>query len=484
MKTMHAVKLVFSLCCFMTSANAMQGKTHPATVNIDQYIKHLMQRHGIPGISLAVVKDDQVIYQKNHGLANLEHQVPVKDQSIFRVYSLTKLIVVTTVFQLVEQHKLSLQDPVAKYLSDLPPDWTNIRIVNLITHSSGLPDMAPFMEFQELTEAQATAVVFAKPLSTGLGETYDYNQTNYWLLRRIIEKVSATTLDELIATSQFNGEQETVFLSGDSRDIVVNRVTPYFPFRTGKMNIDHSYQQGKFLDAANALNLTLQQFIQWDRRLRHNELLTEQSKKTMWQLFNYSQSDKTFTHGWDQHNINGHVSYGFTGSLVTAYRTFPQQNMSIVLLSNGLKTYYNIDNSVNYLAGLVNAELMDPNNQVYEGLLQAALEQPAGGLVRTYHSYAKNNDYQAVDLESQLNSVGYSLLNLGKNKLAIEVLAFNVEQYPDSWNVYDSLAEAYEISQQFPLAIKYYSQALTLSSQVSNKHKDRLNQKIAALKAK
>ncbi len=452
------------------------------TQKIDHYIKHVMHRQGIPGANLAIIQNDQIIYQKSHGLANLEHQVPMSKDTIFRVYSVTKLMVVTGVFQLIEQNKLNLHDPITQLLPDLPKAWQQIQLKHLITHSSGLPDMAPFIDFQDLTEEQAVAVVTTQPLSTSAGERYDYNQTNFWLLRRIIEQVSRRSLDDFIINNQFPNAGSTVFFSGDSRQVVVGRATPYFPFRTGQMIIDHSYQQGKYLDAANALNLNLQQFMDWDRRLRHHQLLQADTQQQMWQLFAYSGSEKQFTHGWDRHVLKGQASYGFTGSLVTAYRVFPEQQLSLIMLSNGLEKYYNIDQIINHLAGLIDQQLAEPNNQVFEALLQAKLT--ATTAFETVFKQLKATPHHAdVNFESQINAVGYFLLNLAKNNQAIEVLAFNTRQYPESWNVYDSLAEAYERNQQFEQALPLYRKALVLSQQTSGQHVTRLNNKIAELQS-
>ena len=85
-----------------------------------------------------------IIFRKNFGNANLEHNVPIKDNSIFRVYSLTKLPIAVAIFQLIEQEKISIKDAIGKYLSNIPESWKTIQIQHLLTHSSGLPKMRSF----------------------------------------------------------------------------------------------------------------------------------------------------------------------------------------------------------------------------------------------------------------------------------------------------------------------------------------------------
>ncbi len=323
------------------------------STSLDQYIEDLMDRQGIPGLALAVVKNKQVIHRNNYGYANLEHQVPVSAQSIFRVYSLTKPLVAVALFQLIEKGKLSLEDKIDKYVSDLPEEWRTIQIKHLLSHSGGLPDMSPIPEFMDLTEEEAKKKVFLQDCKFKPGAEYDYNQTGFWLLQKVVEKIEGTSLAASISEHQFETPCDTAFFSSDSRDIVLDRATPYFPFTKGSLTIDHPYLQGNYAHALNGLNISLSAFIKWDQRLRNNELIAEETKELMWETFPYSKSNKTFTYGWDKRVVNEHSSYGFSGSLVTAYRIFPEQDLSIIFLSNGLTKFYNIENVINHIAGMV-----------------------------------------------------------------------------------------------------------------------------------
>jgi len=111
---------------FVNPINA-QIKTTNVEENIDEYVQHIISRHQLPGVALAIIKDGKVIHQKNYGKANLEHNVPMSDQSIFRVYSLTKLFVATGVFQLVEENKLSLDDSISDFVPNLPDAWSKVQ---------------------------------------------------------------------------------------------------------------------------------------------------------------------------------------------------------------------------------------------------------------------------------------------------------------------------------------------------------------------
>lgn len=469
MKTSSSFLLCVCYClCVQTSIQAQT--TAPKTAHfkekIDTYIQHFSERHQVPGVSLAIIQNGKLIHRKNYGKANLEHGVPMTDASIFRVYSLTKPIVAVGLFQLIEQGKLSLEDPIEKYVKDLPETWNGIQIKYLLTHSSGLPDMAPFPVFQDLTEAEAKERVFADTLSFAKGSQYRYNQTNFWLLRKVMEKISGETFEDFIIHNQFGKEEsrETVFFSVDSREVVPNRVTPYFPFRTGEMIIDHSYGTGNYLEAANGLNITVEKFIEWDEKLRNNRLISAATKEKMWQLFPYQQSSRKFAYSWDAREVNGHPSFGFSGSLVTAYRIFPEDNLSIILFANGLGSFFNIDNIVNHVASLVNPAIEDVNNTVFENLLQVATEKNIAEVKSRFLALKKDTAFKKVNFENQLNAVGYMLINLNQLDKAIDVFQLNTQEFPTSWNAYDSLGEAYEHKGDVKNAILNYKKSMTLNA--------------------
>ena len=430
---------------------------------VDHYVATIMERYGIPGVAVGIVKDGKVVHKNYYGNANLEHGVPVRETSIFRVYSLTKTFVATAIFQLIGEQKLSLGDTVDKYVDGLPKTWQKLTVQHFLVHASGLPDMAPIMEFENLTEKEAKTRVFETALRSEAGEEYDYNQTNYWLLQQIIEKVSGMPIEDFVIGRQFPGSKDLPFFSSDSRDIFKNRVTPYFPFRTGKLIIDNSYLQGRYMLAANGFNLSLQNYLEWDSRFSSQGLLNKSTEVLMFEPFKYKGSEKQFAHGWDIHNLNGHLSYGFSGSLVTAYRIFPKDGLSIVFLSNGLSHYYDIENVVNHLASLIDASIVDFDYHLFEKLLAFVDQDDFTGLLSNYKESRTIEKYLDVNFESILNSIGYQLLQKGDTENALEVFLLNTKEFPGSWNVWDSLAEGYENSGDKEKALLYYKKSIAIN---------------------
>src|SRR5688500_20246142 len=95
-----------------------------------------MKAQQIPGVSLAVIKDGQIVLAKGYGLANVEHQVPAKAETIFQSGSMGKQFTATAVMMLMEDGKLAIDDKLNKYYPDSPQARRNVTIRHLLTRTS------------------------------------------------------------------------------------------------------------------------------------------------------------------------------------------------------------------------------------------------------------------------------------------------------------------------------------------------------------
>jgi CubicO group peptidase (beta-lactamase class C family) len=472
MKINQKKYFIYIFICFSILINSCKKKTFLGNENlenkIEEHMNKVLQEKGIPGAALAIVKNDSLIFKKNFGKANLEHNVSISDSSIFRVYSLTKPIISVAIFQLIEQNKLSLDDELSKYFDEIPTSWQSVKIVNLLTHSSGLPDIIDFSNTETIEEKEAEENVFKAANEFEKGEIYKYNQTNFWLLHKIIEKITGETLQDFVAKHQFEGERKNVFFSSDSKEIIKNRVTPYFPFTTGKMRIEHATVLGSYMYAANGLNITLNEFIKWDKRLRENKLIKKATKKQMWQTFKYKKSERIFTNGWGKTILNKHNSFGFTGSLVTAYRIFPDDDLSIILLSNGLSNIYNIDEVVDELANFFDKDIYDVEEKLIKDLYTIMSVQNFEAFFKEYQICKKEKEFKNINLKDVLNDVGYLLLRNDEIDKSLAVFNLNIQENPTSANIFDSLAEAYFVKKEYNLSSEYYRKAIALGGTNGN----------------
>jgi|HubBroStandDraft_4_1064222.scaffolds.fasta_scaffold02123_2 uncharacterized protein YbbC (DUF1343 family)/CubicO group peptidase (beta-lactamase class C family) len=165
---------------------------------VDAIIQQAIADGNIPGAVLIVGHNGKVVYRKAYGSRALEpKREPMTLDTVFDLASLTKVIATTTaVMQLVEQGKVRLNDPVAKYLPDFAQNGKDdVTVRQLLTHYSGL---APDIDLKTPWEGKDTAyrMSFAETLQNPPGSAFVYSDTNFIVLGALVEKVSGETLDQ------------------------------------------------------------------------------------------------------------------------------------------------------------------------------------------------------------------------------------------------------------------------------------------------
>ena len=327
---------------------------------ITDYLKS--QLENTLGLAVAIIKDGNLVYENYLGRENVNGK-SVNKKTIFPIYSISKLITSTAVFQLIEEGKINLDDKISLYIDNIPKEWENIEIKNLLSHSSGLPDydvlngkLADSIAFKKLTE---------KKLRFEKGERWEYNQTNFWLLSEIIEKVNNKSYEEFVIQNQF--PKKEILFSSNFIDTIPNRSFKY------NFNIESQEWEKVALDfgdrtnAAGGINLTLNQFVEWTKMFDSNKIIQSATKNKMWTPFDYEEpfyfenKKDQFLYGWEQYSSNNEISYGFTGGLVTGYRKFINQNMTIIVLANGLKGSPIHNKIINKIAGIMDNNLEEEN---------------------------------------------------------------------------------------------------------------------------
>ncbi|MBS9463824.1 serine hydrolase [Flagellimonas sp. 389] len=449
---------LFFFLFFLHHVNGQSQLSDTTNNSIDSFVKETIDRLGIPGVAIAIIKDNKTIYKKYTGTSNLEYDIPLTKESLFRLHSLSKIFVSTGIFQLAEKNKISIEDPISKYLDDLPEEWKNIQVKNLLSHSSGLPEI---IEDVNSPEEIAAKNVYKKELQFPVGNISNYNQTNFWLLNRIIRKITNMDFSDFIAT-QF-GETSNVTFS-NTNDIVPKRVTEYKP--DGKGDLSNSYFfVPDYMFGAAGITMTLENLIDWNAKLDNNELISETSKSKMLTPFEYKVGTG-FTYGWDVQSLNGIPSYGFNGGGLVNYRNFPNKKISVIWFTNGYKTPYNVDQITNTLVGFIDKDLVDKTPEAAQLLYDAFATKSVKKAEKQYFQIKK--DYPFVNFDGLLNNLGYAFLNKEDFDKAIAIFTLNTKEFPKSGNVFDSLAEAYFRNGQFGLSKENYEKSLELNPANTN----------------
>jgi CubicO group peptidase (beta-lactamase class C family) len=234
--------------------------------------------------SVLVARDAEIILNKGYGFSNVEWQIPNAPTTKFRLGSLTKQFTSASILLLAERGKLTLEDPVRKYLSDAPSAWDAITIFHLLTHTSGifnytaLPDFAATMPLA-LTPPQILANVRDRPLDFEPGSKMSYSNSGYIALGLIIEKVSGESYASFVQKNLFDpiGMKDSGYDS--STTIIARRAAGYRRGANGAVNAE--YLDMSLPYAAGALYSTTEDLLRWERALFGGRVLGPASLEKM-----------------------------------------------------------------------------------------------------------------------------------------------------------------------------------------------------------
>lgn len=472
--------LLFNFSC---SNKKKQNSTASTKNEINTYIIKAMELHNIPGLALAVIKDNEIVYENYFGKSSLDKNNPVDENTLFRIFSATKLITSTAIFQLIQNKKLSLEDKISKYIDDLPQQWQEVKVKNLLSHSSGLPD---FIRYKStLTNEELMKKLFNDKMDFVTGNQFRYNQTNYWLLSQIIEKITRMSFDNYILKNQFDNPTNEVLFSSNSQEIIPNRATRYFYNEKTKEFEKDINNSGKRGHSGNGLNITLKKFIEWNKKLDDNILLSHKTKSEMWKPFNFTNQKDTFLHGWSSIKVNELNSYGFSGGNLAAFRKFVDTNTTIILLSNGYEIpAYDI--IINDIARISIPELKEKKLTKEEDIMRFVMHRQFNEAVQSFKKLKKENPNSDFDnLKWNINSIGNSYA-YSKNNIenALDVFKFNAKVNSNWWVSKASLAEVYEIKKDSLKAIENYNKAILLNKNNQWNYNEQMKNKIAELNSK
>lgn len=362
------------------------------TKSIDNYLQDVMKTYEIPGLAVGVVKNDKIIFQKYYGRESLEADKKVDSNSLFRVYSTTKLITNVAVFQLIEKGQLSLEDKISKYVDNLPKEWQDVKIKNLLSHSSGIPDFERNNLPTNLSNADVFERLSKEKMEFETGNQYSYNQTNYLLLAMTIEKITGQKFENYVLKNQFSDAKNKIIFNSDSFEEIPNRIQFYRYNDSLKQYKKSTHVGGLRAHPANGLAISLPDFLQWSIHLDKNQFLKDETKKLMWKPFDYTNKQNVFAHGWEITKTGNIMSYGFSGGNVSAYSIFPENDLSIIFMSNGYKynTFPPLYIIVNHIAGLVDKQLANPYWSREESVASEIINKP--DVKKEIYGYRIEND--------------------------------------------------------------------------------------------
>jgi CubicO group peptidase (beta-lactamase class C family) len=336
--------IVCSLLVLAASPGAQvaTAPTAPATATIvervDEYMQAELRVNGFSGTILLARKGAPIV-AKGYGAANAEWSIPNTPRTKFRLGSITKQFTSMAVMQLQQQGKLKVQDPVCQYLTPCPATWKPITIHHLLTHSSGIPSYTNSPSYLTTmmvpkTVDQMVAGFRDLPLEFEPGSQYKYNNSGYFLLGVLLEKVTGQPYERVLADQIFTplGMADSGYDS--PARILPLRASGYS--RQGSASTNAPYLDMAQPFAAGALYSTVEDLLKWDQALYTDKLLPSAARTEMFTPFkgNYaygwqvpSPSPQTF--GRRQVAHGGGIN-GFSTMIIR----LPEENVTSIVLSN------------------------------------------------------------------------------------------------------------------------------------------------------
>lgn len=313
-----------------------------ASAKIDRFIKAEMQRQQIPGISLAVVRDGNIAILRSYGLANVEHQVPVKPETVFQSGSIGKQFTASAIMILVEEGKISLDESLTKYFPDAPETWKKITVRHLLTHTSGMGDYPPELDLRkDYTEDEYLAVIKKSPLLFEPGTKWHYSNLGYITLGVLIRRVTGMFYGDFLQERIFKPLGMTTARIISEADIIPNRAAGY-RLENGELKNQEWVSPSTNTTADGSLYLTVLDLAKWDAALYTNNPLTQSSLAEMWTPVRLNDGTrKPYGFGWHTdtlHNrrviFHGGAWQGFRSFIVR----FPNEKLTIILFANSSGT--------------------------------------------------------------------------------------------------------------------------------------------------
>ncbi len=296
-----------------------------------------------PGASVLVACRGETLYSYNAGMANIEWRQPISSTTSFRLGSISKPLVSVAVLQLVEEGAVGLDAPISTYVDRLPTYMRPVTVRQLLTHTSGLPDilltptLLPFardwVSTRQIIDLQAKTPPRAEP-----GEAYDYSNFNYVLIAALLEGVSGRPFHEYVDTEVFEplGMPRSHF--DTRRAILEERAQGYETSPFGELllseNIDMSHAS-----AAGALLSSAQDLSRWGHLLMSGELLDHRTLEAAWSPQELPNGElSSYGLGFNVGTENGRRVIwhnGLASGFQAAFSLYPDEELTVVVLSNG-----------------------------------------------------------------------------------------------------------------------------------------------------
>lgn len=313
--------------------------THQMAHDLNAYMRIQVQNSHFSGAVL-ISRAGVVLFEDGYGLADAEWQIPNRPNTKFSIASLSKQFTAVLIMRLQEEGKLHVSDPVCQHLDSCPAAWSSIRISNLLSHTSGIPDFTDIPSFlaeRRLSRSKDQVVLTFrdKPLEFAPGDKFGYSNSNYFLLGMIVEKASGSTFEAVLTREILRpaGLKDSGIAGGNS--IIDKKARGYRATSEGRV-VDADLMDSSWTFGAGAIYSTVEDLKRWDDALYTDVILPRATLASMWKPVK-----EGYGYGWyvppaSRATLNRQVVFhsGHTDGFVSCMSRFPDDKLLVIVLSN------------------------------------------------------------------------------------------------------------------------------------------------------
>jgi CubicO group peptidase (beta-lactamase class C family) len=341
MKTFAAIVLLLILSRASCGVGEAATLTTEQSSAVDRIVEDAIARFHVPGVSIAIARDGDIMYAHGYGSRDVEAKAPVDGSTVFEIGSVTKQFTAASIMLLVQAGKIRLDAPIATYLDAIPSGKT-ITVRELLTHTSGLPNYTDTSRFATLSQHAAkprelVASIAKLPLDFKPGTKWSYSNTNYVVLGMLVERESGESYPDFVRTHIFEPLRLTHTRYSRTYLTQGDVAAPYeagmaAPKRLpARLNLDWAY-------AAGALWSNAPDLVRWENALFSGRVVDATSLAAMTTpavLANGAPT--TYGFGLMTSAVGGQREIWHNGGLpgyasIDAY--FPEQHLEIAVLGN------------------------------------------------------------------------------------------------------------------------------------------------------
>jgi CubicO group peptidase (beta-lactamase class C family) len=494
MQALLSVTLIAGLCILLSPKNVagqikspernpshallqVTVKNDEVIARLERSIPRLMAAGDVPGLSIALLRDAELVWHKGFGVRNAETKLPVTDDTVFEAASLSKPVFAYAILKMVDSGNLDLDTALTKYLPgsyDVGDDvrLNQITARHVLSHTTGFPNWRP--------RGDTTLKIHFTP-----SERFSYSGEGYVYLSKVVTHLTGEKFAAFMKRMVFDplGMTSSSYIWQERYDMlkIFNHNLLSEPTRQNKVI------EG---NAASSLNTTARDYgLFMAALLKGTGLKKETARLMLTPQVKVGRGRNTTNRpagqpspyiswglGWGLQSTGDGTSlwhWGDNGDNKAYVVAFDKQKMGVVVFTNSTNGLSIIREVIEQSVGGFHPALDWLNYESYKSPSQTLVRNiRAKGVKQAlaeYHDWRNGRAAHELINEAQMNRLGYLLLRGTKRvEDAIEIFKQNVQDHPESSNVYDSLGEAYMVSGNKELAIKNYQRSIELNPNNAN----------------